>query len=79
MVEAVPASGEPVEGLRVNEDTFTIQLKDAAGQIYSLRKSELKELRKLRGQTPMPSYEPLLSSAEIDDLVAFLASQRGQQ
>jgi putative heme-binding domain-containing protein len=79
MVEAVQASGETVQGLRVNEDTFTIQLKDASGHIYSLRKSELKELRKLRGQTPMPSYEKLLSSSDLEDLVAFLASQRGQQ
>jgi putative heme-binding domain-containing protein len=79
MVEAVPSSGEPVQGLRVNEDTFTIQLKDASGHMYSLRKSDLKELRKLRGQTPMPSFERMLSNSEVDDLVAFLASQRGQQ
>ena len=79
MVEAVQASGETVQGLRVNEDSFTIQIKAASGRRYSLRKSELKELRKLRGQTPMPSYENLLSSSEVEDLVAFLASQRGQQ
>jgi hypothetical protein len=26
----------------------------------------------------MPSYESLFSAAELDDLVAYLASQRGQ-
>lgn len=78
MVEAVLASGESVQGLRVNEDAFTIQLKDASGHMHSFRKSNLKELKKLRGQTPMPSYETMLSGSEVDDLVAFLASQRGQ-
>jgi hypothetical protein len=30
----------------LNEDTFTIQLKDAQGHFYSLRKSDLRELKK---------------------------------
>jgi cytochrome c553 len=55
-----------------------MQLKDAQGHFYSLRKSDLRELKKLRGETLMPSYESLLSAAELDDLVAYLASQRGQ-
>jgi cytochrome c oxidase cbb3-type subunit III len=78
LIEAITSSGETIRGIRLNEDTFTIQLKDAQGHFYSLRKNDLHELKKLRGETPMPSYESLFSAAELDDLVAYLASQRGQ-
>jgi cytochrome c oxidase cbb3-type subunit III len=77
-VKAITASGETVEGIRANEDTFTIQVKDSSGKYHSLRKDELKDLRKLRGETPMPSFEDILSPGELQDLVAYLASRRGQ-
>jgi cytochrome c oxidase cbb3-type subunit III len=78
LIEAITSSGQTIRGIRLNEDTFTIQLKDAQGHFYSLRKSDLRELKKLRGETLMPSYESLFSAAELDDLVAYLASRRGQ-
>ncbi len=79
LVKATTTSGEAMEGIRVNEDSFTIQIKDSGGHYHSLRKEELKELRKLPGETPMPSFEGILSAAEMQDLVAYLASQRGKQ
>ena len=75
-VKAVSSSGQTIEGIRLNEDTFSIQIKDAAGHFYSVRKSELKDLQKLRGQTPMPPYDGMLDVAALDDLVSYLASQR---
>ncbi len=78
LVEAVLPSGRAIRGMRMNEDSFSIQLRDLSGQFWSLRKTELKELKKLRGLTPMPSYESGFSATEFDDLVAFLAAQRGQ-
>jgi cytochrome c oxidase cbb3-type subunit 3 len=77
-VEATAVSGDIVRGIRVNEDTFTIQIKDSSGVFHSFRKQELKELHKLRGETPMPSYEQILSASELQDLVAYLASLRGK-
>jgi cytochrome c oxidase cbb3-type subunit III len=77
-VEAKAAMGETVRGIRVNEDTFSIQIKDSSGGFHSLRKQELKELRKLRGETPMPSYEQIFSAVELQDLVAYLTSLRGK-
>jgi cytochrome c oxidase cbb3-type subunit III len=79
LVTATAASGETVEGIRANEDTFTIQIKDARGNYHSLRKQDLKDLKKLRGETPMPSFETILSTSEMRDLVAYLASRRGKQ
>jgi cytochrome c oxidase cbb3-type subunit 3 len=78
-VKVTTSSGETIEGIRANEDSFTVQIKDAGGHFHSLRKQELKELRKLRGETPMPSFEGILSAAELQDLVAYLASQREKQ
>ena len=78
LVSAVPAAGGSVRGIRVNEDSFTIQLKDAQGRFHSFRKSELKELHRLERETLMPSYERSLSAGELDDIVAFLASLRGK-
>ena len=75
LVEATTASGETIEGIRVNEDTFSIQIKDATGHFHSLRKLDLKALNKLRGQTPMPAYEKTFSDSELDDLVAYLAAR----
>jgi putative heme-binding domain-containing protein len=77
-VAAVTQSGSTVRGIRVNEDSFNIQIKDALGQFHSFAKSELKELKRLPNETPMPSYESSLSAAELDDLVAYLASLRGK-
>jgi len=79
LVEAITPAGDKIEGIRVNEDTFSIQIKDATGQFHSLRKQDLKDLQKLRGETPMPSYEGVLNTSELDDLVAYLASLRGKQ
>jgi putative heme-binding domain-containing protein len=77
LVEATTSAGETLRGIRLNEDTFTIQLTDMQGRIYSFRKSGLRGLKKLRNETPMPSYASAFSAAELEDLVAFLASQRG--
>ena len=77
-VEATVSSGQTIRGVRLNEDSFSIQLKDQQGRFHSFRKSELRDLKKLRGETPMPAYGSTLSAAELDDLINFLASQRGK-
>jgi putative heme-binding domain-containing protein len=75
---AVTQAGATVRGIRVNEDSFNIQIKDARGQFHSFAKSDLKELKRLPNETPMPSYEASLSAPELDDLVAYLAGLKGK-
>jgi len=77
-ISATPASGAAIRGVRVNEDSFTIQLRDANGRYHSFRKSELTSLRRLERQTPMPVYEGRVTGADLDDLVAYLASLKGK-
>ncbi len=76
MVRATTAAGRQVSGIRVNENTFSIQIRDAGGRFHSLRKSDLKDLDR-DAKSSMPSYKTL-SPAELDDLVAYLYSLRGE-
>jgi putative heme-binding domain-containing protein len=77
VVRAVPNSGADVRGIRLNEDVFWIHIRDASGNVHALQKSELARVdRELEG-TLMPSYESRLSPAQLDDLVAYLATLRG--
>jgi putative heme-binding domain-containing protein len=75
-VRVVTRDGQEISGVRVNEDTFSIQIREATGAIRSFFKSDLAELHKDFGKSPMPSYATVLTKDELDDLVAFLASLR---
>ena len=76
-LRVVTREGRQVSGARVNEDTFTIQLRDANGQLLSFRKADLREINKEFGKSLMPAYKDRLQAAEVDDLVAYLSSLGG--
>src|SRR5204863_6176176 len=69
-------TGQRIEGVALNEDDLSIQLRDAAGNPRSFLKQNLKELRR-EERSLMPSYASKLSTAEIDNLVAYLRTLRG--
>ena len=73
-VSVVERSGSEVRGIRVNEDSFTIQLRDAQGRLYSFRKTDVANIDKQAGRSLMPSYKDRLNAADADDLVAYLYS-----
>ena len=75
-VRAKTKTGKEVAGVRVNENTFSIQLRDLTGAMYSFHKSELAELIKDKGMSPMPSYAGVFTPSELDDVIAYLASLR---
>jgi len=77
LIRAVTPDGREFHGLRVNEDTFTIQIKDASNRFHSFRKANLANLEKQFGKSLMPSFGATLSAAELDDLVAYLGGMRG--
>ena len=76
-VRLVTKDGQHMTGVRLNEDTFSIQIRDLSGRVRSFFKSELTELHKDWGKSFMPSYRDIFSKEELDDVVAFLASLRG--
>lgn len=73
-VAAQDAAGDEVLGVRLNEDSFTIQLLDRRGRLHSLRKTG-STIEKQYGRSLMTERE--LSEEQIEDLVAYLASLRG--
>ena len=78
VTHVVTKDGRKITGLRVNEDTYTIVLRDLAGNYYSFDKSDLQSIEKEPGKSVMPSYKNL-SASELNDLIAYLASLKGAQ
>jgi putative heme-binding domain-containing protein len=78
VIEVTTASGSRLRGTRVSEDDFTLVLRGDDGRLHSLDKTSLRRLEKLPGQSPMPSYASVFSPEELDDLVAYLASLKGE-
>jgi cytochrome c oxidase cbb3-type subunit III len=76
-IRAVTREGRRMIGVRVNEDTFSIQFRDAGGTLYSFFKEELAELETDDGRTSMPSFRERLEPTALDDLVAYLVSLEG--
>ena len=70
--------GRALRGMRMNEDTYTIQIKDARGVIHSYYKPGLRALEREFDRSLMQSYADRLSEEEIDDLVAYLARLDGR-
>src|SRR3984957_10976495 len=76
-VRVVTRDGREVRGVRVNEDSFTIQVRDAGNQLYSFRKADLQQLDKQIGKSLMPDYKSKIPGSDLDDLVAYLSSLGG--
>lgn len=76
-VRAVTRDGRVINGRRLNEDTYTVQLLDDKERLVSLVKADLRELT-ISTTSPMPSYQSTLSADERADLVAYLLSLKGR-
>jgi cytochrome c oxidase cbb3-type subunit III len=79
VVRAVTHGATEVRGIRVDEDVFWIHIRDAAGKLHVLEKKQLVQIDRDLTGTLMPSYASSLTAAELDDLVAYLASRQDQQ
>jgi putative heme-binding domain-containing protein len=78
-VHVVTKEGRALDGTRVAEDSFRIVIQDAKGNFHSFQKADLRELKKEPGKSVMPSFRDKLSDAQVNDLVAYLASLKGAQ
>ena len=76
-VSATTRDGKHISGISLNEDDYTLQIRDMAQDLHSLNKSELREFR-FSKDSLMPAYGSTLSEGELDDLVAYLSSLRAE-
>ena len=75
---AVLPDGTQVRGVVLNEDDYSIQLRDMREELRSFLKSDPTEIRMER-ESLMPAYKDALSEMELNGLVAYLSSLRGNE
>ena len=68
-----------VEGLRINEDAFSVQVRDVSGVVHSFRKDELTNYEKVFAHSLMPGYGAVLNDKDMDDVISYLMSLRSEE
>jgi putative heme-binding domain-containing protein len=76
-VTVVTKDGRRVSGVRVNEDTFTVQIRKPDQAFALFDKSETKEVIH-ETKSMMPAYNHL-SPTDLQNLIAYLETLRGEQ
>ena len=75
-VQVVKKDGTVINGRRLNEDTYSVQLMDTQGRLVSVMKADLRDF-KISTTASMPSYRRELESSELADVMAYLLSLKG--
>jgi len=78
LVQITTKAGKSLRGIRLNEDTYSIQIRDFSGNPQSVWKADIAQMSSEK-KTNMPGYKGRLSDTEMNDLVAFLAAEKGAQ
>lgn len=76
-VRVVLKNGRTINGRRLNEDTYTVQLIDDQERLHSLEKADIRTLI-VETKSAMPSFAERLTTEELADVVAYLLSLKGQ-
>ena len=69
------ASGVKIRGLHLNEDDYSIQIRDLTGNLRCFLKSDLREIEYDKDSL-MPPYRSL-SETDLNNLLAYLKSLKG--
>lgn len=79
VVSVKTKTGQAIRGVRVSEDVFGLHVRDVQGRLHDFKKADLVALDREAGASLMPAMGSSVPLAEVDDLVAYLASLRGQR
>jgi putative heme-binding domain-containing protein len=71
-VEVISITGKSSSGIHLNEDEYSIHLRDLKGDLRTFMKRELKAI-KLPRESLMPDYASL-SKDDLENLVGYLSS-----
>jgi len=74
--QATTKDGKSLRGSRLNEDTFSLQIMDDTGRLRSVAKADLRQ-QSLDHRSPMPSFRDKLNDQQLNDIVSFLATLKG--
>jgi putative heme-binding domain-containing protein len=74
-VSVITRDGKRITGVRVNEDTFSVQLRDASQNFRMFQKDEVQQVTR-EEKSLMPVYSSL-SKDDLQNLLAYLDSLRG--
>jgi mono/diheme cytochrome c family protein len=72
--QVITKSNVTARGTLLNQDTFSVQMRDNNDKLMSFWKQDLKEYGFM--PSPMPSYKTVLTPQEIADVVSYLISVR---
>jgi putative heme-binding domain-containing protein len=76
-VTIVPASGQPIKGVKKNEDLFSVQIMDTRERIQGYEKDKMRNVTN-DTVSAMPVFGvDRLSESELDDIVRYLQTLRG--
>jgi putative heme-binding domain-containing protein len=68
--------GSRLSGVKINEDQFSVIIREGNGKIHHIDKAGAKGIE-VDAKSSMPSYQGVISEGELTDLVAYLFSLRG--
>jgi cytochrome c oxidase cbb3-type subunit III len=71
-VQIIDNKGQRISGVRLNEDTYSIQIMDYQENLRSFQKQDLRDVE-VSKDSPMPSFSQL-PDADLNDLTAYLVS-----
>lgn len=71
-------SGRQYRGVRLNEDTHSIQIRDEHGRLLSVLKRDVDGQELIR-QSPMPAFAGKLSDSQLSDVIAYLANLKEER
>jgi mono/diheme cytochrome c family protein len=72
--QVVTKANVTARGTLLNQDTFSVQMRDSGDKLMSFWKQDLREFGFV--PSPMPSYKDKLTPQEIADVVSYLVSLR---
>jgi putative heme-binding domain-containing protein len=76
-VTVTPADGAPIQGVKKNEDLFSVQIMDSRERIQGYEKDKVKAVENTK-KPVMPIFGPdRLSDSELDDLIRYMQTLRG--
>jgi putative heme-binding domain-containing protein len=73
-VSVTDRSGTSISGIHLNEDEYSIHLRDMTGYLRSFMKSDIAQIA-LPRQSLMPPFTSL-STVDLENLVAYLSGLR---